>query len=114
MLWHSMKKKIEDWLDSKMLAFAQEESAGTRLSAKNWVEEYIYYDIHEVLFIEFIVILYEWLKRLATRQTNFQRREAVEWSDQLVHEVINVSNDISRAVDFGLTISCKDTLLSLR
>ena len=35
-----------------------------------------------------------------TRQTNFQRREAVEWSDQLVHEVTSVSSTISRAVNF--------------
>ena len=35
-----------------------------------------------------------------TRQTNFQRREAVEWSDQLVHEVTSVSNAISRVLDF--------------
>ena len=35
-----------------------------------------------------------------TRQENFQRREAVEWSDQLVHEVTSVSNDISRVIDF--------------
>ena len=27
MLWHPTKKEIEDWLESKMLAFAQEQSA---------------------------------------------------------------------------------------
>ena len=35
-----------------------------------------------------------------TKKTNFQRRETVEWSDQLVREVTSVSNTISRAVDF--------------
>ena len=35
-----------------------------------------------------------------TRQTQFQRRESIEWSDQLVHEVTCVSNAISRVVDF--------------
>ena len=34
------------------------------------------------------------------RKTNFQRREAVEWSDPLVHEVTSVSNTITRAVNF--------------
>ena len=70
------------------------------MSPKNWVDRYIYSDIHEVFFVEFPVILYEWLTRLAARQTSFQRREFVEWSDQLVHEVTNVSNAISRTVDF--------------
>ena len=37
---------------------------------------------------------------MVTRQTNSQKREFVEWSDQLVHEVTSVSNTISRAVDF--------------
>ena len=83
-----------------MLAFAQEESAGTQLSVENWVDEYIYSYIHKEFFIWFPIILYEWLTRLATRQTNFQIREAVEWSDQLVHEVTSISNAISRAVDF--------------
>ena len=31
MLWHPMKNEIEDWLDSKMLAFVQEENVGTRI-----------------------------------------------------------------------------------
>ena len=81
MLWHPKKKEIEDWLDSKTLAFAQEESIRLRLSAKNWLERYIYSDIHEIFFADFPIVLHEWLSRLATRQTNFQRREPVEWSD---------------------------------
>ena len=100
MVWHLMKKQIEDSLESKTLEFTQEESAGSWLSTENCVDEYIYFDIHEVFFIEFPVILHEWLSILVTRQTNFQRREAVEWSEQLVHEVTSVSNAISRAVDF--------------
>ena len=35
-----------------------------------------------------------------TWQKNFQRREGVEWSDQLVYEITSVSNTISRAIDF--------------
>ena len=35
-----------------------------------------------------------------TKQNNFQRREAVEWSHQLVREVTIVSNTISRVVYF--------------
>ena len=44
--------------------------------------------------------MHEWLLRLATWQTNFQRREAVEQSAQLVHDLTNVSHPISRAIDF--------------
>ena len=45
-------------------------------------------------------MLHEWLSRLATQQTNFQRREAVEWSAQLIRELTSVRNPISGAVDF--------------
>ena len=93
-------------MESKTLAFMQKESAGSQLSTENWIYKYIYIDIHEIFFVEFPIVLHEWFSRLVTRQTNFQRREAAEWSDQLVHEVTSVSNDISRAVDFWV-----DTIL---
>ena len=100
MLWHLKKKEIEDWLESKMISFAQEESVGSWLSTKIQVDKYIYFDIHEIFFVELPIVLHEWLSRLETRQTNFQRREAIEQSDQLVHEITSISNTISRAVDF--------------
>ena len=45
-------------------------------------------------------MLHEWLSRLETQKTNFQRREAVEWSVQLIHELASVSNPICRDIDF--------------
>ena len=99
-LWHPTKKEIEDWLDSKTLAFAQEEIARTRLSVEKWIDEYIYSDIYEIFFSEFPILLHEWLSGVVTKQTNLQRREIVKWGDQSVHEVTTVSNPISRAVDF--------------
>ena len=45
-------------------------------------------------------MLHEWFSRLETRQTNFQRREVVEWSAQLICKITSVSNPISRDVDF--------------
>ena len=95
-----MKNEIEYWLDSKTLEFAQEESTRTWLSAKKWIDKYIYSDIHKIFFVGFPILLHEWLSILATKQTNFERRETVEWSDQLVREVTSVSNTISRAIDF--------------
>ena len=87
-------------MDSKTLEFAQEESVGTRLRTENQIDEYIYSDIHEIFLAEFPILLHEWFSRLATKQTKFHRRDTVEWSDQLVREVTNVSNTISRDVDF--------------
>ena len=54
----------------------------------------------EIFFAEFPIFLHEWLSRLATRKTNFQRREVVEWSAQLICKITSVRNPISRFVDF--------------
>ena len=70
------------------------------MRAEDWLDRYIYSDIHEIFFAEFPIVLHEWLSILATRKTNFQKSEAVEWSNQLVHEITSVSNTVSRAVDF--------------
>ena len=87
-------------MDSKMLAFTQEDIIGTWLSVENSIDKYIYYDIHNIFFVEFPILLHEWLSSLVTKQTNFQRRESVKWSDQLIQEVTSVSNPISRVVHF--------------
>ena len=67
MLWHSTKKEIEDWMESRTLAFAQEERARSWLSVENWLDRYIYFDSHERFFAEFPVVLHQWLSRLVTR-----------------------------------------------
>ena len=114
MLWHPTKNEIEDQLESKTLIFAQEESTRSKLSAKKWVEKYIYSNIHEIFFAKFPIILHEWMSILERRQKNFQRREAVEWSDQLVREVTIVSNIIFRAIDFWIDSILQGILLSLQ
>ena len=70
-LWHLIKNEIEDWLESKMLIFTQEESAGSWLSTQNWVDEYIYSDVHKIFFTDFSIMLHEWLSILERRQTIF-------------------------------------------
>ena len=91
-------------MESKTLGFAQEESMRSQLSEENWLDWYIYSDIPNIFFAEFPIVLHEWLSILATLKTNFQRREVVEWNDQLVHEITSVSNTISRAIDFWVDI----------
>ena len=72
------------------------------MSPENWLQWYLYLDIHEIFFEEFLVILQEWLSELAVRQTKFQQRGVVECFDQLAQEVAQVSNPISRANDFWI------------
>ena len=70
------------------------------MNAKKWIDQYIYSDIHEIFFVEFPIVMHEWFSSLVTQKTNFQRREMVEWSAQLIHEITSVGNPISRVFDF--------------
>ena len=72
MLWHPMKPEIQDWVDFKALEFAREESEGSQLIPVEWLDRYLYTDIHDILFCEFPIFLHEWLLMLATQQRNFQ------------------------------------------
>ena len=47
-------------------------------------------------------MLHELLSKLATHQTNFQGREPREWTTQLIEQLEEVSNPVSRAVDFWI------------
>ena len=55
-------------------------------------------------FAKFPIVLQEWLSELASWQTNFQIRGADEWTDHLTQEVAQVSNPISRSIDFWVDI----------
>ena len=62
-------------MDAKELEFAQKESEGSRWISTEWLEWYIYLDIHEILFFEFPTLLYEWLSKLTTQKKIFQGEE---------------------------------------
>ena len=66
MLWNFPKKEIEDWLESKTLTFVQLNNARIQLIRKNWLDRYIYSDIHDIFFAGFPIVLHEWLSILAT------------------------------------------------
>ena len=91
-------------MESKTLSFVQEKSTRSWLSIENWLDRYLHINIHEIFFAEFPIVLHEWLSRLVTRQTKFQRREAIKWSAQLIHKLTSVSDPISRAIDFWVNI----------
>ena len=100
MLWQSTKPQIQDWVDFKALEFTWEERKGFWLNPIEWLGQYLYTDIHEILFSEFPIVLHECFSRLETQQTNFQGGEPREWNPQLNHRLKSVSNPVSRAIDF--------------
>ena len=47
-------------------------------------------------------MLHEWLSKLATQRTNFQGGEPREWTPQLIEQLKEVRNPITRAIDFWI------------
>ena len=65
-----------------------------------WLGRYVYLGIHEIFFIEFPIIMYEWLARLEFQKKKIQGGEPRGWTPQLIRRLESVNNPISRAVDF--------------
>ena len=73
------KTKIQYWVNYKAQEFAREESEGSQWNPNEWLEWYLYTDIHDILFSEFPIVLHEWLSKLTTQKKKF-RGESTEWS----------------------------------
>ena len=99
-VWHPTKPKIQEWVDFKSLEFTWEENEGSWLNITNWLERYLYTNIHEIFFCEFPILFYEWLLKLETQWKKFQGGEPIEWNPQLIQGLKSISNPMSRVVDF--------------
>ena len=84
MLWHPTKPEIQDWFDQKAWEFATEENQSSRLTTEECLGINIYYDMHKYFFVEFLIILYEWLVQLTYQKINFQGGEPTYWTPELI------------------------------
>lgn len=100
--WHPSKEEIESWVESKEREFVKKESRNPRLSAKDWLQRYIFTNLHEVFFASFPTELHAWLLRLAENKTSTHSDKPVEWTPELIQRLKRTDNPISRAVDFWL------------
>jgi hypothetical protein len=50
--WRPTKEKIEIWLKTKELEFAQQYNRNPRVSPHKYLEKYMFTDLHEVFFCE--------------------------------------------------------------
>ena len=55
--WHPSKEEIENWVEAKEKEFTEQENKKPRLSAKDWLHRYFFYDIHEIFFASFPIEL---------------------------------------------------------
>jgi hypothetical protein len=95
----SSQEEIQDWLTTKEHEFSQWENQGLNVNVKRWKEKYIYTDMHEIFFLEFSCLLYEWLKRHTIANTSLRPQEPMVW-DQITNDKFNtLNNKWTQAID---------------
>lgn len=72
--WNPSKEEIQQWVELKEKEFAERENRNPRLSVKDWLQRYLFTDLHESFFATFPSELYAWLSRLARNNVTFSPR----------------------------------------
>ena len=78
--WNATKKEIERWLDRKIHEFAMQENRNPRVSKEEWLDFYLYMEIHEIFFASFPSELYEWIAKLANSQGRRRLDKPIMWT----------------------------------
>lgn len=106
-MWRLTQKQIEEWLEKNELKFVAKENINPNCHAKRWLQNYIHSDLHEIFFVEFPIILTEWLIRLCEDNPTWRDDGPREWTPELVQHLKEINNHISYVVDFWLDSSLK-------
>jgi hypothetical protein len=97
--WFPSKTEIQKWIEDQEKDFVEAQNKNPNLSTEDWLERYIFTDIHEIFFGGIHQELYEWLARLVDTQFEIRSRLPVVWMSELIKKVKKDDNTISRAVD---------------
>jgi hypothetical protein len=97
--WFPSKTKTQKWIEDQEKDFVEAQDKNPNLSSEDWLEKYIFTDIHEIFFRGIHQELYEWLARLADTQFEIRSRPPVVWMSELIKKVKIFDNTVSRAVD---------------
>ena len=97
--WNPTKKGIEEWLDKKIHEFATQENKNPRLSKEEWLDCYLYTEIHEIFFASFPYELYEWIAKLADSQGTCRLDKPIVWTPELVRKLEAPEDKIAHVVD---------------
>ena len=85
--WNPTKKEIEEWLDKKIHEFAAQENRNMQVSKEQWLERYLYMEIHEIFFASFPSKLYEWIAKLTDIQGRCRLDKPLVWTPELVRRL---------------------------
>jgi hypothetical protein len=97
--WFPSKTKIHTWIEDQERDFVEAQNKNPKLSTEDWLQIYIFTDIHEIFFGGIHKELFEWLARLVDTQFMIRSRPPVVWTPTLIQKVKRVDNVVSRVVD---------------
>ena len=100
--WNPSREEIQLWVESKEKQFTERENRNPWLSVEDWLQRYLFTDLHESFFAMFASQLYAWLSRLVENETFSQRVRPTEWTLEAIQRLEQIDNPISRAVDYWL------------
>jgi hypothetical protein len=80
----------------------EKENKNPQMSDKQWMQRYVFTDLHEIFFDEFPKILTKWLERLVEKTRRFGATTPKNWTTELVRQLNSVSNPTTQAIDFWL------------
>jgi len=72
------------------------------LSKEEWLNRYLYTEIHKIFICTFPIELYEWLANLTASQGWWKLYNPIVWTPELVQRLEASQNQITWAVDHWL------------
>ena len=100
--WCPLKEEIENWVESTEKEFVEQENRNPRIYAKDWLQRYVFSNLHEIIFATFPTKFHAWLSRLAKNKTSNCSDRAAEWTPEVIQRLKWTDIFISRAIDFQM------------
>jgi hypothetical protein len=89
-------------MEQKEHEFSHKENKNPRLKNKQWLQRYVYIDLHEIVFGNFPNLLAEWLEIFVENTGRHRPIVQKKWNPDLVGQVDSIDNKTSREVEFWL------------
>lgn len=84
------------------MEFVAKENRSCRRSDKYWLQDHIFLDLHEQFLSEFPILLSEWMLHMKDEGATWNINVKGEWIPEKIQHLNEISNPISRAVDFWI------------
>ena len=100
--WNPSREEIQQWVESKEKELIERENINPRFFFEDFLQRYIFTDLHESFFATFPSELHAWLSRLVENETFSRRVKPIDWTLEAIQRLEREDNLISRIVDYWL------------